>query len=296
MADPRVEWEIVYRSPSETDCRERALVLHVAGIAHEVHPEAGELTILVAASDAQRSRAELDAYATENRNWRPVHPAVPRPANGWIGVLGFVTVLLLVAMLREQHSFGVDWFEAGTAQAGLIRQGQWWRTVTALTLHADLGHLLGNVVIGGLVGLFAGRSFGSGRAWFGILIGGALGNFLNAWLRPAGHASIGASTAVFAAFGLLAGNAWRRKRKLRSSRMDRWAPLVGGVLLLSYLGTGGGRTDVAAHLFGFLFGGLLGGFGDKTDGAWSRMRAQVIFGGAALTILAVAWALALTAN
>ena len=78
--------------------------------------------------------------------------------------------------------------------------------------------------------------------------------------------------------------------------MDRWAPLVGGVLLLSYLGTGGGRTDVAAHLFGFLFGGLLGGFGDKTDDAWSQMRAQILFGGAALTILAVAWALALTAN
>ena len=288
-----MNWEIVYRSPSETDCRERALVLQVADIAHEVRREAGELTIRVAASDADRSRAELDAYASENRDWPPARLAVPKLANGWVGVLGFVTVLLLVALLQEQHSFGMDWLEAGTAQAGLIRQGLWWLTVTALTLHTDLGHLLGNIVIGSLVGLFAGRSFGSGRAWLGILFGGALGNLLNAWLHPAGHASIGASTAVFAALGLLAGHAWRRRRSL-TSRMERWVPLVGGVLLLSYLGTSGERTDIAAHVFGFLCGALLGALcGKMTDGAWSQLRAQLIFGGAALTILAVAWALAL---
>jgi membrane associated rhomboid family serine protease len=296
MADSRFEWGIVYRSPNQTDCREHALVLGAAGIAHEVRPEAGELIILVAASDADRSRAELDAYASENRDWPTARFTVPRPANGWAGVLCYATVLSIVAVWQQQHSFGVDWLEAGTAQAGLIRQGQWWLTVTALTLHADLVHLIGNVIIGGLVGLFAGRSFGSGRAWFGILIGGALGNLLNAWLHPAGHASIGASTAVFAALGLLAGHAWRQNRWLRTSRMEKWAPIVGGALLLSLLGTGGGRTDVGAHVFGFLCGALVGALGERADRAWSQLRAQLIFGGAALTILAVAWAFALTPN
>ncbi|MFH1110752.1 MAG: rhomboid family intramembrane serine protease [Planctomycetota bacterium] len=292
MADPRMDWEIVYRSPSETDCREHALVLRTAGIAHEVRYEDSELTIRVAASDADRSRAELDAYANESRDWPTARLTVPRLANGWAGVLCYATVLSIVAVWQQQHSFGLDWLEAGKTHAGLIRQGEWWRTVTALTLHNNIEHLLANVVIGGLVGLFAGRLLGSGRAWFCILIGGALGNLLNAWLRQPGHTSVGASTAVFAALGLLAGHAWRRRRSL-TSRMERWVPLVGGVLLLSYLGTSGERTDIAAHVFGFLCGALLGALcGKMTDRAWSEPRAQIIFGSAALTILAIAWALA----
>ena len=288
-----IEWVIIHRSATETDCREHALVLRVAGIAHEVRREAGELIILVAALDAQRGRAELDAYATENRDWPTARLAVPRPGNGWAGVLGYATVLSIVAVWQQQHSFGLDWFEIGKTHAGLIREGQWWRTVTSLTLHNDIEDLIANVVIGGLVGLFAGRLLGSGRAWFCILIGGAFGNLLNACLRLPGHTSVGASTAVFAAVGLIVGHAWRRKKSL-TSRMERWVPLVGGILLLSYLGTSGERTDIGAHVFGFLCAIPFGALCAKLDiGAVSSSRVQSLFGLAALAMLAVAWALAL---
>jgi membrane associated rhomboid family serine protease len=215
-------------------------------------------------------------------------------ADGWNGVLGFVAVLALMAVLQQRHAFGIDWFAVGKTHAGGIRQGEWWRTVTALTLHADLEHVLSNLVIGGLVGLFAGQSLGSGLAWCSILIAGALGNFLNAWVHAAEHTSVGASTAVFAALGLLAAHAWWQRRTLRTARLERWGPIVGGVVLLSFLGTGGGRTDVAAHVFGFLcatpFGVLCGKPG---VGAMSSPRTQFLLGLTALTILAVAWALAL---
>ncbi len=288
------EWVTIYRSGREEDCRERTLVLQAVGTEHEVRRESDEFTIAVATADAARSRAELDAYTMENRGWRSARPAALPRADGWNGVLGFVAVLSLMAVLQQRHAFDVDWFAVGKTQAGLIRQGEWWRTVTALTLHADLEHVLSNLIIGGLVGLFAGQSLGSGLAWCSILIAGGLGNLFNAWVRPPEHTSVGASTAVFAALGLLAANAWRQGRTLRTSRLERWAPIVGGVLLLSFLGTGGGRTDVAAHVFGFLcaipFGALCGKLG---VGAVSRPRAQFLFGLAALTILAFAWALAL---
>lgn len=285
---------IVFRSTSESDCRERALVLAVAGIASEIRRDGGGLVLAVAVADAAQSRAEFEAYERENPN----HPLILHPApslvRGWPGVLVFAALLVLAAVLQWRQACDVDWFDIGKTSAGLIRQGQWWRAVTAMTLHADAPHLAANVLVGGLAGLFAGQTLGSGIAWFFILIGGALGNLLNAGVRPAAHSSIGASTAVFAGLGLLAALAWRRRAGLPASSMQRWAPLIGGVLLLSFLGTGGGRTDVAAHVFGFASGVLLG----FVSARWGERAApsqgvQLGFGLGTLAIVAGVWALAM---
>lgn len=288
------EWVTIYHSESEKDCLERALVLQAVGTAYQVRREADEFTLAVVAIDAARSRAELDAYTMENRDWRSARPAARQRADGWNGTLGFVAVLSVMPVLQKRHVFGVDWFSLGKTHAGLIRHGEWWRTVTALTLHIDLEHVLSNLVIGSLVGLFAGQSLGSGLAWCSILIAGALGNFANAWVHPPDHTSVGSSTAIFAALGILAAHAWWQQRTRQTSRLERWAPLVGGVLLLSFLGTGGGRTDVAAHVLGFLcavpFGVLCVRLG---DGVVSTPRAQFLFGLAALAVLGIAWAFAL---
>jgi len=268
-------------------------VLHATGIPYKISRDAGGFEVLVASGDVERSRVELDAYASENRDRLTIHYATATPARGWGGVLAFGTVLVIVAIFQHRHSFGVAWLEAGKTHTGLIRQGEWWRAVTALTLHADLAHLLANVVIGGMVGLFAAQSLGSGLGWLLILIGGASGNLLNAWLHQAEHTSVGASTAVFAALGLQAALAWRRRQRLSTLRMERWVPLVGAVVLLSFLGTGGERTDVAAHVLGFVSGAVLGGLvGARVAGGWSRPGGQIIFGVATLAILVGAWAVA----
>jgi len=287
------EWIIVYRSGSEGDCRERALVLQAVGTEYQVYRDANEFVIAVVAADAARSRAELDAYASENRDWQSAPPAARQRADGWNGILGFVAVLSVMAVLQQRNAFGIDWFANGKTHASLIRSGEWWRTVTALTLHTDLEHVLSNLVIGSLVGLFAGQSLGSGLAWFCIVLAGALGNFLNAWVRPADHTSVGASTAIFAALGLLAAHAWWQGRKRRTSRLERWAPLIGGAVLLGFLGTGGGRTDVPAHVFGFLCAVPIGALCGKLGEGVSTPRAQRLFGLAALAVLAIAWAFAL---
>ena len=41
---------------------------------------------------------------------------------------------------------GADWSEVGRVSGEQILHGQWWRVVTALTLHADVMHLVGNVI------------------------------------------------------------------------------------------------------------------------------------------------------
>ncbi|MCP4250584.1 MAG: rhomboid family intramembrane serine protease [bacterium] len=287
----------VYRSSSRKDCLTRALVLESAGIGCSVQRVGGEFTLLVAAADAARAQGELDDYAQENRGGSAVGTTIPRRADGWTGVLGYAVVLLLVAVLEDRDAFGVDWLATGKTHAGLIRQGEWWRAVTALTLHVDPAHLLANVVIGGLFGLFAGQLLGSGLAWAGILIAGTAGNLLNAYLRHASHTSVGASTAVFAALGIVAAYAWTRRRDASRSRLKRWAPLVGGIVLLSYLGTGGARTDVLAHVAGFLSGLLLGAlYGKLGDRAALAARTQFLLGMGVLALLTLAWTLALTSH
>ncbi len=289
--------EVVYTSDNKKECREHALVLEAAGIGYEIHGKAGKFTLVVAAADAARAWAELDAYAQEDRDWPAITTTLPQRSGGWRGVSGYAAVLLLVAILEHQHTFAFDWFAAGKTHAGLIRHGQWWRAVTALTLHVDLAHLVANIVIGGLVGLFAGQLLGSGLAWVSILIAGAAGNLLNAMIRQPGHTSVGASTAVFAALGIVAAYMWMRRRHLHASKLARWAPLVGGVVLLGYLGTGGVRTDVAAHVAGFVAGMVLGTLYAKLGNRIELAAGtQLLLGMGALAVLALAWALALTSH
>ena len=145
--------------------------------------------------------------------------------------------------------------------------------------------------------MLAAQLLGAGLAWLAIVLTGALGNLLTAWLQAPGHASIGASTALFGALGILAG--FMRQRRVVPWRggIRRWAPLSAGILLLVFLGFGGENTDVGAHVAGFAIGGLVG----LALGRWgSRLpqgpSAQWRYGQIAMVLLAGAWALALLAR
>ena len=285
--------EDVYRS-ARKECLEHALALEAAGINYAIQERPDGYAIVVATQDAAKARSEIEAYAQENPAELFATPYVPPRANGWAGVVGYTAVLALITILQHHGIFARDWRGAGRLNAGLIRQGEMWRTVTALSLHLDLVHLVGNIAIGGLVGLFAGQLLGSGLAWISILLAGAFGNLLSASFRPASYAAIGASTAVFAALGILAAYEWVRRRQTRASMFVRYAPIVGGVVLLSYLGTGCERTDVLSHIAGFSSGLLLGAIYAKLG---SRIMfgsgVQFLLGIGAVAILSLAWILAL---
>jgi membrane associated rhomboid family serine protease len=111
------------------------------------------------------------------------------------------------------------------------------------------------------------------------------------------HRSIGASTAVFAALGLLTAFTWRRGFLRETPWRGRIAPIVAGIGLLAFTGTAGENTDLLAHLFGFV-DGFVGGV---VLARWAhlewlqRRRVQSLCAGiAALTVLG-AWVWALVA-
>ena len=126
-----------------------------------------------------------------------------------------------------------------------------------------------------------------------LLLAGASGNLLNLALRAQAHLSVGLSTAVFAAVGLLTGLqlVHRTTRSLRALLL----PLGAGAGLLVLLGSGTGRTDVGAHFFGFVAGGcggLLTGLLLPAHPS-HRPQLQAALFALAATLLMVCWWLAL---
>lgn len=217
--------------------------------------------LLVPPGQYEAAREELRLYEAENRGWPP-----PLPPTGPLAdnLLPALSVLVLLATFHNLTGLDinlcghdpVDWSTLGNADAGAIRAGQWWRAVTALTLHSDWLHLLGNLALGGICAVRLCRDLGSGLAWSLLLTAGSLGNLANAWLQNPVHRAVGASTAVFGAVGLLAALALVR---FRESLHRRWPlPVAAALGLLALLGSEGERTDLGAHLFGLLFGLLLG--------------------------------------
>jgi membrane associated rhomboid family serine protease len=144
-------------------------------------------------------------------------------------------------------------------------------------------------------GLLAGQLLGAGVAWATVLAAASAANLLNAFVQPASHSSVGASTAVFATLGLLAAYSWRRRRDRGDRWAYRWAPLVAGVILLGFTGAGGERTDVLAHLTGFAMGALAG-FAHATVRVPRGALSQWASGALALAAVACAWVIALPGN
>jgi rhomboid protease GluP len=284
----------VYRSASRPACQDRALVLTAVNIESVMLFEGADCLLCVDAADAARALAQLRQYETENRQTPGVRIVTRIHPNAWVGVVLYVLVLLGVALAIANGLWRPEAFENGALDAGLVQRGQWWRAWTALTLHLDANHIVANLGGGVWFGYLAARQLGSGMAWLLIVTGAALANVLEALLGPATHRSVGASTAVFTALGLMAAHSWRTRLPLRLSWARRWAPLVAGAVLLGWLGSAGEGTDVIAHLMGFIVGCLFGATAGHPAVARILERVpQWLAGCIALASLAVAWARAL---
>jgi len=285
----------VYESRDRGSCMEMRLVLESVGLKARVSPHAERWRLLVAESQVDVAIAELSAYQKDEREEAFTPPTERFVLDQGIVESGLVFAFLIIACSLAGWSSpsGPAFTSWGQVDAGLVQDGQWWRSITALTLHADWPHLLSNLVFGALFLGMAGKWLGGGMAVLLTVIGGASGNLLNAFLRDAPHASLGASTAVFAALGIAVANALRPSIRSQSRAMQRWSPLIAGGLLLAMNGTGGERTDVGAHFAGFFAGLVYGWLSTSLPKQWLT-KSWVQWCAVAIGALAIlgAWAVA----
>jgi len=284
---------VVYESTNRQNCSDRALVLAAIHIPYQLVDDGMSCVLVVPAEYSPRAVEELQLYEDENP------PVRPKPRKRIVyqdalpGVIGYVLVVCAVAWLAGYSFFGSNWFVAGRVDGTLIRDGEWWRTITALTLHSGVRHLLGNLVFGVFFGIFAGRLLGSGVAWLAVLLAAALGNTANTLLLDSTHRSIGASTAVFATLGILAGYVWRGQLMAQDRWSTRYGPIIGGLALLMFTGTGDENTDIGAHLLGFVCGFTTGMLLTLIGKMPAPLRVQKAAGGIALGLIAISWLIAL---
>ncbi len=274
MPDDTANMVIVRRCSTRKDAEGFALVLTAMGMRSMIARRDGTLSLLVDPENLSRADLELTAYEAENRkkvitNGTMVQRDMFKPRLE--GVMAYWAVVLFFFVAARQQLFGIDWVRDGAVTSALISNGEVWRAVTALTLHLDSAHLLSNLVFGTFIGMFLAQVTGTGAAWLGMVVFGALGNFINAIVQPQTHSSIGASTAIFAGLGLLTAlrqDWWARGQNFR---LRAWAPLASGLAMLAFLGFGAdGRVDIFAHIFGFAAGLCGGWFFSARDLNWLK--------------------------
>ncbi|MBK6769187.1 MAG: rhomboid family intramembrane serine protease [Ardenticatenales bacterium] len=288
-----------------------SLVLSSEGIGHQLLSGTDGLYLAVDAGDAVRASASLQAYMTENdapvfdtARRPPLRPSADPAGRADLG-FGIAAGLALLAgfAVTGDATHGGGLAPLGGADSGLILNGALWRTVTALTLHAGIGHVLANALASVIFLPLAARRLGIGLTLLGTIGAGAIGNWLTAYLRGPGSLGVGFSTAVFGALGLLAG-----ARLVDGDRGGRggcggcWIVFGAAMALLALLGSGE-QSDVLAHACGLVAGVPIGAaiarfaragaqaHGTSTSVAGARL--QWAAGIAAVAIIAGAWGLAL---
>lgn len=279
--------EVVVRAADDqARSREWAVVLQAAGVPCRIERSPHGWGVIVASADASAANSALAAYDAEAISVGVDEaPAEYGPTSA--GVL-MALVLWGAALVTGFRATARPLFLAGEAASDKIIDGQRWRVVTALFLHADFTHLAGNVVATAVLGTAVCRLLGPGLGLALIVASGAVGNAMNAYLRGGEHVSVGASTGIFGAVGILAGLAIMRSRV---SGRRPWVPFAAGLALLALLGTGE-HADLPAHFFGFQTGLGLGLAMAVLLERPPGKRAQWWFATATIAVVAVAWMLA----
>ncbi|MFC1844031.1 rhomboid family intramembrane serine protease [Thermodesulfobacteriota bacterium] len=238
-----------------------SLVLRAVNIPSTVEFERHSWVIKVPMVHEKKALKEIAAYMEENSDW-PLSPPkkkvqLPVLTKSQPPTILMMGALVILYVITGPWNDGSNWFSQGAVSGiQILEHGQWWRLITGLTLHADVVHLFGNVITGGILIHFLCRILGHGLGWFLIIASGTMGNFINILLHGNTHNSVGFSTAIFGTIGILSG--YQAVNKRSAALKEILLPLAAGAGLLAFLGTGGARTDLGAHFFGLLAGGILG--------------------------------------
>jgi rhomboid protease GluP len=152
----------------------------------------------------------------------------------------------------------------------VVGQGQWWRLLTAPTLHGSIEHLVGNAAVMALVG--AGLERLIGRAWFAAIFayGAIAGSICSVAMNAPWTVSVGASGGIMALLTATYVCSFHPEADEDGARMRWWVYRLAIPSLIPFGAAGGGNVDYSGHI-----GGALGGMamGYLLQFIWSEDRA-----------------------
>ena len=121
------------------------LVLLAQGLSPSLRWSPNGVVLSVPEAEVDRALASLSAYERENAR-KLAERVEPMESGNLLVAVAVALMLLIFFSITVQWLPALSWFARGSADAQRILHGELWRTVTALTLHADVAHALSNAV------------------------------------------------------------------------------------------------------------------------------------------------------
>ena len=243
--------------------RDDSLVLLSQGISHRLlRSIEGPFLIFVLPEHEARAQEQLALYRKENPP-KEENPPIPLSFSlqpFW--VLLAPTIITLIDFTDK-----VNFHTPGISDASKVLKGEWWRTLTAQTLHGDVRHLASNLICGYIVMNMITFRIPLLRLAPFIAIASAIANLCVSLTVQTNFRSLGFSTFVFAAIGCLSFIEFRLMPKETHGLLRRFAPLCGATSLAVFLGLGE-NADILGHAYGFIAGLFCGFIPSKKALRW----------------------------
>ncbi len=172
-----------------------------------------------------------------------------------IGLLALNVLLFLICTFTEDLIYNIG----EISPASFWRDGEYYRIITSMFLHADIGHIANNMLL--LFGLGLMMEEVMGHWWFlgSYLLTGLVGNVASLLYKISQNEwnvySLGASGAVFGLEGILLAYAIVLPGKMRSAS---WEKILLVTAYSIYCGIRSTNIDNAAHIGGYVSGFLIG--------------------------------------
>ena len=196
-----------------------------------------------------------DTYVSEGDYWQR-QEQIYKSSYITLALLDINLVLFLLS------SFAFDWmYERGAMITEVVlRDGQYYRLFTAMFLHADIQHLVNNMLMLALGGAIVEHYTGHAFYFFLYMLSGLFGNMISMAYEIQNRlswVSVGASGAIMGLVGFVV--VWilvNRKNFIRSRNLVIRLALLGLFVIEACFFQKGANT--AAHTGGFLTGAVLG--------------------------------------
>ena len=270
--------------------RDDSLVLLSQGISHRLlRSIEGPFLIFVLPEHEARAQEQLALYRKENPP-KEENPPIPLSFSlqpFW--VLLAPTIITLIDFTDK-----VNFHTPGISDASKVLKGEWWRTLTAQTLHGDVRHLASNLICGYIVMNMITFRIPLLRLAPFIAITSAIANLCVSLTVQTNFRSLGFSTFVFAAIGCLSVIEFRLMPKETHGLLRRFAPLCGATSLAVFLGLGE-NADILGHAYGFIAGLFCGFIPSKKALRWGTPLSTIDSIGLLIyyALYIVAWKLAM---
>lgn len=205
------------------------------------------------------------------------------PAIASLIVVGFVVEIALG--VSATNPTGLELHKAGADFGPSVYEGQWWRIVTSMFLHAGILHIAFNLWAFWNIGLFTERVFGNVAFAALYLLSGVGGSLASLMWNPMSIA-VGASGAIFGVYGALLAFVLTHRGVLPMEFLARQRNS-----LLAFLGynvffsLSQKNVDMAAHAGGFVTGLVCGGVLSRDLLNPGAKKAKRLAGGAAIALV-----------